>query len=52
MLAGATVFAVSLYALALGGPRWLGAVTPFGGLTLMVGWALLALAAWRARRGT
>jgi uncharacterized membrane protein YgdD (TMEM256/DUF423 family) len=28
--------------MALGGPRWLGAVTPLGGLSLLVGWGILA----------
>jgi uncharacterized membrane protein YgdD (TMEM256/DUF423 family) len=46
-LAGAAIFAGSLAALALGGPRWLGAVTPVGGLLLLAGWAVLA---WSARR--
>ena len=39
MGAGAAVFGLSLYALALGGPRILGAVAPVGGLLLMAGWA-------------
>ncbi len=33
----------TLYAMALGAPRWLGAVTPAGGLAMMLGWLLLAL---------
>lgn len=37
-LAGVVVFSGTLYALALGGPRWLGAVTPIGGLLLLGGW--------------
>lgn len=45
--AGAIVFAGSLYLMALTGWRWLGAVTPFGGLGMILGWALLA---WRAAR--
>ena len=44
-LGGAVLFSGSLYALALGGPRWLGAVTPIGGLLFMAGWAVLAWAA-------
>ncbi len=39
MLAGAALFAATLYAMALGGPRWLGAVTPLGGLGMLAGWA-------------
>ena len=44
---GVVLFSGTLYAMALGGPRWLGAVTPLGGVALMVGWGALALAAWR-----
>lgn len=47
-VAGTLLFSGSLYLLALGGPRWLGAVTPFGGLCFLAGWALLA---WGAGRG-
>jgi uncharacterized membrane protein YgdD (TMEM256/DUF423 family) len=39
---GTLLFAGSLYVMALGGPRWLGAITPLGGLSLLVGWAILA----------
>lgn len=46
--AGTLVFSGSLYLLALGGPRWLGAVTPIGGVAFIIGWALLGLAALRA----
>lgn len=42
---GTLVFSGSLYALALGGRRRLGAVTPLGGLALLAGWACLAWAA-------
>jgi uncharacterized membrane protein YgdD (TMEM256/DUF423 family) len=45
-VAGIVVFAGSLYALALGAPRWFGAITPIGGVCFLVGWALLAWAAW------
>ena len=44
--AGAFIFAVTLYAMALGAPRWLGAVTPLGGTLLIAGWLALA---WSAR---
>ncbi len=40
---GIVIFAGTLYGLAAGGPRWLGAITPLGGLSLMVGWAALAM---------
>ena len=45
-IAGTVLFSGSLYVLALGGPRWLGAVTPLGGLAFLAGWAVLAWAAW------
>lgn len=40
-VAGGAVFALTLYAMALGAPRWLGAVTPIGGTLLIVGWLWL-----------
>lgn len=40
---GIVLFSGSLYALALTGVRWLGAVTPLGGLLFLAGWLLLAL---------
>ena len=46
-LLGTIVFSGSLYALALGGPRWWGAVTPLGGAGFIAGWLLLAWGAWR-----
>ena len=46
-LVGIVVFSGTCYALALGSPRWLGAVTPLGGVSLMIGWALLAFTALR-----
>jgi uncharacterized membrane protein YgdD (TMEM256/DUF423 family) len=42
-LIGTVLFSGSLYALALGAPRILGLVTPFGGLCFLAGWASLAL---------
>lgn len=47
-LVGGAIFAGTLYAMALGAPRWLGAVTPLGGLTMMAGWVLLAWTAGRS----
>jgi uncharacterized membrane protein YgdD (TMEM256/DUF423 family) len=44
---GIIVFSGSLYLLAMGGPRWLGAITPIGGLAFLIGWLLLALVVWR-----
>lgn len=44
-LAGIVVFSGSLYVLALSGVRWLGAITPLGGVAFLAGWLLLAMAA-------
>ena len=44
-LAGSVLFPGALYALALGGPRWFGAVAPIGGTAFILGWLCLALAA-------
>jgi uncharacterized membrane protein YgdD (TMEM256/DUF423 family) len=48
-LLGSAIFAGTLYALALGGPRWLGAITPLGGTLLILGWLAFAWSAPRAR---
>lgn len=45
---GIVVFSGSLYALVLTGQRWLGAVTPIGGVALIAAWALLAWVALRS----
>ena len=45
---GIVVFSGSLYTLVLTGQRWLGAVTPVGGVAFIVGWALLAWTAFRS----
>lgn len=42
-IVGVVVFSGSLYALALGGPRVLGAITPLGGVAFMSGWVMLAM---------
>ena len=42
-VAGTVLFSGSLYLLALTNKRWLGAITPFGGLAFIAGWILLAL---------
>jgi uncharacterized membrane protein YgdD (TMEM256/DUF423 family) len=44
LFGGTAVFSGSLYLLALTGARWLGAITPFGGVALIAGWSV---AAWR-----
>jgi uncharacterized membrane protein YgdD (TMEM256/DUF423 family) len=49
LVAGIVLFSGSLYALALGAPRVLGAVTPFGGLALIAGWLSFAAAVISAR---
>ena len=49
-LLGMLVFSGSLYAYGLTGLRWLGAITPIGGLGLLVGWIALAFAAGGASR--
>ncbi|WCM28651.1 DUF423 domain-containing protein [Sphingomonas sp. QA11] len=46
-LVGAAIFAGTLYLMALGLPRWLGAITPIGGALLIAGWLWLALLAAR-----
>ncbi|MBX3692621.1 DUF423 domain-containing protein [Dokdonella sp.] len=49
--AGCLLFCGSLYALALGAPRVLGMVTPFGGVAFIIGWIALAWS-WRERAPT
>lgn len=46
-VAGMVIFSGSLYVLAITGTRWLGAVTPLGGLALLAGWISLAMAVYR-----
>ena len=46
-VAGILVFSGSLYVMTLTGVRWLGAITPLGGLALIAGWVALAIAATR-----
>lgn len=45
---GILVFSGSLYVLVLTGQRWLGAITPIGGVALIAGWAMLAWAVLRS----
>lgn len=47
LLIGAAIFALTLYAMAMGAPRWLGAVTPIGGTLLIAGWLWVGWAAFR-----
>ncbi|HZS47991.1 MAG TPA: DUF423 domain-containing protein [Blastocatellia bacterium] len=44
---GTVFFSGSLYILSITGTRWLGAITPIGGLLFLAGWFLLALSAWQ-----
>jgi uncharacterized membrane protein YgdD (TMEM256/DUF423 family) len=44
---GTVLFSGSLYGLALDGPKWLGPVTPLGGLCLVMGWMLLAYSSYK-----
>jgi uncharacterized membrane protein YgdD (TMEM256/DUF423 family) len=46
-VAGVLIFSGSLYGLVFSGVRWLGAVTPLGGVAMIAGWISLGLAAWR-----
>ena len=45
--AGIVLFSGSLYLLALTGTKWLGAVTPLGGVSFIAGWILLFVAIWK-----
>ena len=45
---GTLLFSGSLYMVALGGIKWMGALTPVGGVSFMGGWTCLAVTAWRA----
>jgi uncharacterized membrane protein YgdD (TMEM256/DUF423 family) len=47
ILTGIILFSGSLYALAISGIKWLGAITPLGGLSFIAGWILLFLAVWK-----
>ena len=48
MIGGVLIFSGSLYILCLSGIRWLGAITPIGGVLMIVGWALLFWAVARS----
>src|SRR5215212_6209295 len=47
LVVGTLIFGGTVYALALGAPRWLGAITPLGGVSFIGGWAALS---WAARK--
>ncbi|WP_048601563.1 DUF423 domain-containing protein [Rubeoparvulum massiliense] len=48
LFAGIILFSGSLYVLSMSGIRWLGAITPFGGVAFLIGWALMFIAALKA----
>ncbi len=47
---GLMLFCGSLYGLAFGAPRWVGPITPLGGVSFMAGWMLLVVGAWRLNK--
>ena len=47
-LAGIIIFSGSLYLLSINGMRWLGAITPIGGVCFLAGWAWLAWGVWKS----
>ena len=47
-LVGTLVFSGSLYLLSISGARWLGAITPLGGVAFLLGWLFLAYASWKS----
>ncbi|QJD29543.1 DUF423 domain-containing protein [Methylococcus geothermalis] len=47
MLAGIVLFSGSLYLLAVSGIRWLGMITPFGGMAFLAAWACVSVHGWR-----
>ncbi|MBS1717964.1 MAG: DUF423 domain-containing protein [Armatimonadetes bacterium] len=46
-VAGMVIFSGSLYVLAITGIKWMGAITPIGGVCFILGWARLAWEGWR-----
>ena len=46
---GIVFFSGSLFLMAFTGMRWLGAITPIGGVAFIAGWLLLAWTAWQAK---
>lgn len=47
LFAGVLIFSGSLYLLSVTGIKWLGAITPLGGLSFIAGWVLLFVAVWK-----
>jgi len=50
--AGTLLFCGSLFGVSLLGIRWLGAITPVGGLAFIAGWSLLGWSVWRGKPST
>lgn len=48
LILGALLFAATLYAMAVGAPRWFGAITPLGGVMMLTGWTLIVVGASRS----
>ena len=48
-ITGIVIFSGSLYALSITGIKWLGAITPIGGVVLIVGWSCMAIAGWNLK---
>ena len=48
---GIILFSGSLYVLSISGLKWVGAITPFGGLSFIIGWILTAYCIWKASSG-
>lgn len=44
---GIVLFSGSLYVLAISGIKWIGAITPLGGLSFIAGWIFLLVAVWK-----
>ena len=49
LFAGIVLFSGSLYVLCFTGLRWLGAITPLGGVSFLLGWGTLAYGAYRGK---
>jgi len=47
LLAGVLIFSSCLYGLVFGGPKFLGAITPIGGVTMLIGWAMVGVFSFR-----
>lgn len=50
MLIGIVLFSGSLYVLAISGMKWLGAITPLGGVSFIAGWIFLVAAAYKRKQ--